>query len=259
MAGEWIKFEVATLDKPEVYRMADTLGVPVGVVGWACLRFWAYAQAHSTSGKILGANLSLIDSISTLPGLGKALVDQGWLIDNGTYLLIPRWDRLNGKGAKTRALAAQRSSRFRNARSVTKSAPRAEQEQSRAEQQRARAEKTRINPALQSKQTGGFDARDSSALCSLLLAIKAPGGGHVFDRKTATAIVQRTDGDRARILWAVKRYDEDARAGKPIANPGGWIRAIAEREEPPDGFRLELRRKEIEGLSAKQNGSQAQE
>lgn len=249
MAGDWIQFEIATLDKPEVHRMAASLSVPVGVVGWACLRLWSYAQTHTTTGKIVGGSKALVDSIGQLPGFADAMIAEKWLIDKGTYLLIPRWDRLNGKGAKTRALSAKRASRFRNADTVTKSAPKAEQKQSRATAT-AEAEKSNTKPALQ-KHGAGFDARDSSALCSLLLAVRTSGGGPVFDRKTAAAIVQRTDGDRARILWAVKRYDEDTKAGKAITNPGGWIRAIAEREDPPDGFRLELRRKEIEGLAMK--------
>lgn len=256
MAGDWIQFEIATLDKPEMHRMATSLSVPVGVVGWACLRLWSYAQTHTTTGKIVGGSKALVDSIAQLPGFADAMIAEKWLIDKDSYLLIPRWDRLNGKGAKTRALTAKRASRFRNADTVTKCAPKAEQKQSRATAT-AETEKSNTKPALQSKQGAGFDARDSSALCSLLLAVRTSGGGAVFDRKTAAGIVQRTDGDRARILWAVKRYDEDTKAGKLIANPGGWIRHIAEREEPPEGFRLELRRKEIEGLSIKAEKGQA--
>jgi len=244
----WTRFPVARNGNSYRRLMASRDGHTAFAVFVGILRL---CQRERTHGRVLvkGKPVTPLD-VAAETGIPMRLVKAGidLLKSEDVAWLIPMSKvtpdmMLDGEQpGDNRATTGQQPVRNRSAIGVK---PLSEQKQ----QQEQKQEKRNI-PALQ-KHGAGFDARDSSALCSLLLAVRTSGGGPVFDRKTAAAIVQRTDGDRARILWAVKRYDEDTKAGKAITNPGGWIRAIAEREDPPDGFRLELRRKEIEGLAMK--------
>lgn len=108
MAGDWIKFEKATLDKPEVYAIADKLcRDPDEVVG-KLLRVWCWYDQHTESGNGVGVTVSLIDRYSNCVGMAKAMKEVGWLVDTLDGLSIPNFDRHNGETAKSRALTAKR-------------------------------------------------------------------------------------------------------------------------------------------------------
>jgi hypothetical protein len=111
MAGDWIKFETSTLDKPEIWQLADKLDrTPEAIVGHL-LRFWSWANRQSRDGNALVTDLSIIDRVGNLTGLGEAMLSTGWLVkDPGqvTRYSIPNWERHNGKSAKDRALTRDR-------------------------------------------------------------------------------------------------------------------------------------------------------
>jgi len=50
----------------------------------------------------------LIDYVSGVTGFGEAMNLSGWLVQDGHNLVLPNFDRHNGKSAKNRALTAQR-------------------------------------------------------------------------------------------------------------------------------------------------------
>ena len=50
MAGDWIKIEHATPDKPEVFRMAMQLGITPEHVSGCLLRVWIWADAQTLDG-----------------------------------------------------------------------------------------------------------------------------------------------------------------------------------------------------------------
>jgi len=108
MAGDWIKLEAATPDKPEIYAIAGHLNCSHGDAFLACIRIWLWADQQSRNGHDLGVTKTAIDRIGGVTGLSEALAKTGWLKDLNGVLSIPNFDRHNGKTAKECALATKR-------------------------------------------------------------------------------------------------------------------------------------------------------
>ena len=123
MAQQWIKFATNTGDKPEVWAMAQALGIDPDAVVGKLLRVWAWFDAHSETGNAPSVTRSLLDRVAGVSGFTNAMIAVCWMRDDGTRLELPNFDRHNGKTAKTRALTANRVEKSReecNAASVTK-------------------------------------------------------------------------------------------------------------------------------------------
>jgi hypothetical protein len=104
MAGDWIKFEHATSDKPEVFRMAEILGIDPDAVTGKLIRFWAWCDQQTVDGSSLGISDSVIDRVTHQPGFSAALREVSWLQARSGSLAIPNFDRHNGQTAKARAV-----------------------------------------------------------------------------------------------------------------------------------------------------------
>ena len=119
MAGDWIKLEVATIDKPEVIEMSDLLETTPEEVFGMLFRVWAWFDSQSRdghAGNVTGITLQkFIDSLVGRQGFAGCMKKVGWLTDVG----MPNFDKHNGKSAKNRALARDRKARER-AEEVTK-------------------------------------------------------------------------------------------------------------------------------------------
>jgi hypothetical protein len=122
MAGDWIKFEVSTLDKQEVSLLADVLGIDHDAVIGKLLRVWAWADQNVTiesNGESNGDSVtvsvttSFLDRLTFCPGFSKALESVGWLVIGERQVVLPNFARHNGKTAKERALAAKRAAKFK--------------------------------------------------------------------------------------------------------------------------------------------------
>lgn len=128
MAGDWIKVEHATPDKPEVYSMATILGIDPDAVVGKLIRFWAWCDQQSISGNALTVTDSVLDRITHQPGFSDALRKVAWLEVRSGSLQVPRFDRHNGQTSKARAVCNRRVAEHRdkcNARSVTNVTPQA--------------------------------------------------------------------------------------------------------------------------------------
>lgn len=111
MAGDWLKIEASTPDKPEVYLMAEALKIAPDEVFGRLFRVWRHFDQHTTDGNELGVTDSYIDHIAGVSGFGQAMRTVGWLdwADNGLVgIKLPNFGRHNGKTAKNRALTAKR-------------------------------------------------------------------------------------------------------------------------------------------------------
>lgn len=123
MAGDWIKFEVSTLDKQEVSLLADMLGIDHDAVIGKLLRVWAWADQNVTiesNGESNGDSVtvsvttSFLDRLTFCPGFSKALESVGWLVIGDRQVVLPNFARHNGKTAKERGLAAKRAAKFKD-------------------------------------------------------------------------------------------------------------------------------------------------
>lgn len=123
MAGDWIKVESSTADKPEIHAMARHLNVLPETILGALIRVWVWADQQSIDGNALAVTENVLDRISCVTGLAQAMRSVGWLEGADGALSLPRFDRHNGKSAKNRAVSNARVKRFRNDSDVTKALP----------------------------------------------------------------------------------------------------------------------------------------
>jgi hypothetical protein len=130
MAGDWIKFETSTSDKPEVWAMAQSLGIDADAVVGKLLRVWAWFDQQTQEGNAVGNGASVTSSVTKalldrrvgVSGFCDSMILSGWMADDGQSLTLPNFDRHNGKTAKTRAMTAKRVATHKaksNADSVT--------------------------------------------------------------------------------------------------------------------------------------------
>jgi hypothetical protein len=134
LAGDWIKLETTTPDKPEVHTMASALGIePEHVLGCLC-RIWIWADQQSLDGNALSVTETLLDRVTRVPGFAVAMRECGWLTGKDGSISLPNFDHHNGKTAKSRALTARRAvthrSRLSNDAGVTNALPREEKRRS---------------------------------------------------------------------------------------------------------------------------------
>ena len=136
MAGDWIKVDCTTPDKPEVVAIAAALGIDQDAVVGKCLRLWIWANQQSVDGNALNVTDSFIDRLTYCVGFAEALRKVNWLTVADNKLSIPNFDRHNGQPAKTRALTKERVGKSRtaqkcNAENVTNSLPEKRREEKR--------------------------------------------------------------------------------------------------------------------------------
>lgn len=123
MAGDWIKFEHATPDKPEVVRIAAILEIDQDAVIGKLLRLWIWADQQSVDGNALIVTTSFLDRITFCQGFAVALRQVGWLDGRDGHLLIPNFDRHNGQSSKQRANTAKRVKKSRQKTTSTSDPP----------------------------------------------------------------------------------------------------------------------------------------
>jgi len=108
MAGDWIKLEVVTPDKPEVSRIATSLSIDHDAALGKLVRVWIWADLQTIDGNAVGVTKSAIDRIAYMPGFADAMISVGWISGDDEALCLVGFDKHNGKGAKKRALTNQR-------------------------------------------------------------------------------------------------------------------------------------------------------
>jgi hypothetical protein len=123
MSGDWIKIEHWTQDKPEVFVMADELGIDPDAVLGKLVRTWVWADQQTFDGNAVSVTFSLLDRVSGQKGFADALLKAGWLkqVDDGVQFV--NFDRHNGETAKTRALTAKRVKKHRAGNGATPQKP----------------------------------------------------------------------------------------------------------------------------------------
>ncbi len=122
----WMKIELELPDKPEVHYIAGVTGLDPDAVVGKLIRIWQWFDKHTEDGNALGVTFALPDRISGVTGFGEAMSLAGWLVQSGSVLTMPKFDRHNGESAKKRALTAERVAKSKqksNAPSVTEALP----------------------------------------------------------------------------------------------------------------------------------------
>ena len=121
MAGEWLKLECSTPDKPEVFAITAAMGWddPDTTVG-KLFRLWRWFDQQTTDGNARGVTSALLDRIVGVSGFAHAMQSVGWLVINDAGVSLPNFEKHNGATAKGRAQTAKRVANHRsNAPTVT--------------------------------------------------------------------------------------------------------------------------------------------
>jgi hypothetical protein len=145
----WIKFETCTSDKPEVWQIAQSLGIDPDAVVGKLLRVWAWFDEQTEDGNAPSVTKALLDRNVGVTGFVTSMLQVGWMVEKDGQLSIPNFGRHNGDTAKKRALTAKRVSESRgnskdvtqvkqncNATSVTGALPREEKIREREEEKK---------------------------------------------------------------------------------------------------------------------------
>lgn len=116
MAGDWIKVEMETPDKPEMGFIARACGVSQAAAFEGWFRLWCWFDRQTENGEVPFFTPDDADRIARLQGIGNAIsTDQGcgWVTFHARGASIVNWDRHNGNNAKKRCLANRRKVDFR--------------------------------------------------------------------------------------------------------------------------------------------------
>ena len=108
MAGDWIKVEHVTPDKPEVWAMAERLSIDADAVVGKLVRIWIWADQQTHDGNARSVTKALLNRVSGVTGFAEAMIDVGWLKAEETGLVFTNFERHNGHTAKKRSLSAKR-------------------------------------------------------------------------------------------------------------------------------------------------------
>lgn len=224
MAGEWIKFEANTPEKPEVFAITVALGWddPDLTVG-KLMKVWRWFDQHTIDGNAPGVTLALLDRLIGVSGLSKALCDVHWLTANDAGLLLPNFERHNGKTAKDRALTAKRVAKHKAATEGNPSA-------------NAKGNGVSVSSALP-KEEKNRSKRTNEAFASFWSAY--PKKKNKGQAEKAFAKVN-PDND---LLQTILKAVEDARQGvdwlkndgQYIPFPATWLNAKGWEDETPGG------------------------
>jgi hypothetical protein len=140
MAGDWMPVRLDLWDDPRIVRLDRALNCGRATAVGACVRLWAVADNYSQDGALPGYDAATVDATVGLNGFALAMEAIGWLTINSDGVVIPDFDRWNGRGAKrrlkdNRRKAADRKVSARDAdKTRTKRGPQNRTEQESTEQ-----------------------------------------------------------------------------------------------------------------------------
>lgn len=114
MAGEWLKMECDTPEKPEVMAITAALGwTDTDLTVGKLFRLWRWFDKHTIDGNAVGVTLALLDVQIGVTGFCEKLIAVNWLEVYDGGIRLPKFDRHNGTTAKSRSQTAKRVATFK--------------------------------------------------------------------------------------------------------------------------------------------------
>ena len=93
MASSWIKVEVITPDKPEIFQIAELLNIDPDAVLGKLVRIWAWADQQTIDGNAGSVTKGVLDRLAFITGFADALITVGWLAYVDEKLVLPNFER----------------------------------------------------------------------------------------------------------------------------------------------------------------------
>lgn len=238
MAGDWIKMRSNLWDDPRVARLVEETDQSEAAVVGGLYWLWATADQHSSDGLLVGMTTRTVDRKTGVPGLGKALVSIGWLIESADGVTVPRFDEHNGASAKTRAQTAKRVANHKSNGKLTQGAlpdsgktvsgalPR-EREEKEKEEKPTSTHTTNDQPKLgqDAADGGGADIVETS-LAAQIVAMLKPFGVEVV---LGNPLIARLAEDRVQVATVAAACQEAKRSKRGAAFGLAYIVSIIER------------------------------
>ena len=178
MAGDWLKFEKATLDKPEIFEMAGMLGIDPDAVIGKLLRVWDWFDDQSQNGCAPVTLAAQLNRNTGVTGFVDAMRAVGWIIIESDKLRIPNFERHNGQSAKTRSLSAKRMAKSRGKSCANSYDDSVTSSVTKAQPEKRREEKSIITLASNNKAKGDLAELKSYAL---RIGLTESDGESMFD------------------------------------------------------------------------------
>ena len=176
MAGDWIKFELATMDKPEVCQIADLADIDQDAVVGKLMRVWAWFDQQTEKGNAPSVSKKLLDRSVGVTGFCEHMKSVGWMEEADGMISLPHFERHNGKTGKNRALTAKRVSNHKskgNAGSVTSALPKEEKRREDQHNTLPASEPEFVDPNLPTEMTLEW-APDENLLKNYALRMALP-------------------------------------------------------------------------------------
>lgn len=145
MASSWIKVEVITPDKPEIFQIAEQLNIDPDAVLGKLVRIWAWADQQTIDGNAGSVTKGVLDRLAFITGFADALITVGWLAYEDGKLVLPNFERHNGESSKKRALTNRRVAEHRK-RETQNVTPPALQKELPEEEEEEDINKTPLSP-----------------------------------------------------------------------------------------------------------------
>lgn len=113
MAGDWLKIEKATPEKPELDEMSHILGISHKEVFYGVFMVWSYFDSHTEEGHVPSVTKRRLDREAECDGFINAMLQVGWMQEKKGSLIVTDFDKHNGKSAKRRANDALRAANYK--------------------------------------------------------------------------------------------------------------------------------------------------
>jgi hypothetical protein len=218
MAGDWIKLRTNLPGDPAVIAMARALREDAFTIVGRLHALWAWADQHTDDGDLPYTVLADIDDVVKKRGFAQQMLRVGWLESRGEEpgVIIPMWDRHNGRSAKKRCLDSEAQRRKRETHTdINRTMSESHSDKTRPEPDQRREENsnTPIVPASGDKE---LEEKPAHLLRAMALFRMRPGTP--LDRssarawKTAKAAVAATsdaEWSRLEAYYAAELADKD--------------------------------------------------
>lgn len=184
MASSWIKVEVITPDKPEIFQIAEILNIDPDAVLGKLVRIWTWADQQTIDGNAGSVTKGVLDRLAFITGFADALITVGWLAYVDEKLVLPNFERHNGESSKKRALTNRRVADHRKRETQKVTQPALQKALPEEEEEEDIKDKPHIGDAKNSHvdNSKGADEPDPDANNAKLNGYVAPGGMGEFGK-----------------------------------------------------------------------------
>jgi hypothetical protein len=188
MAGDWIKLRTNLPGDPAVIAMARALREDAFTIVGRLHALWAWADQHTDDGDLPYTVLADIDDVVKKRGFAQQMLRVGWLEHRGEEpgVIIPMWDRHNGRSAKKRCLDSEAQRRKRETHTdINRTMSESHSDKTRPEpdQRREDNSNTPIVPASGDKASKENTSPEAAAIEQNLVRAKA-----IFRKRPTTPL-----------------------------------------------------------------------